>query len=108
MSLSQSRLAYGDCYRLMDQAVANPKGVFVRVDTEAAGIYLRMRLQQARVIDRNDNRKTYEIDHPMYNRSPYDVLVFRAPFTDVDGNTWLRIDKPEATVFEVLPISEED
>lgn len=91
----------------MDQAVADPKGVRVRVESEPAGIYLRMRLHQARTIDRDDNRKTYEAGHPMYGRSPYDALVFRSPFTDTDGAVWLQIDKPEAVVYEVQSLNDE-
>lgn len=106
MSLSPSRGAYGDCYKIMDQAVSDPVGIRIRLRDEAAGVHLRMRMNQARAIDRSDNAKTYDPGHYMYNRSPYDALVFRAPAEDDFGNWWLVVDKPEAVTYEIESLSD--
>lgn len=106
MTLSQSRFAYNDCYEVMNKAIDDPKGIRVRVDDYNAGIHLRMRIHQARSIDRDDNRKTYANDHPMYGRSPYDRLIVRAPVEDIDGNWWVRLDKPEANIYEIESLTD--
>lgn len=77
MSLSRSPLWYGDCYEAMERALEDTKGVRLRVDTEGDANFLRMRLNQARVINREENLRTYAPDHPMYGRSAYDRLIFK-------------------------------
>lgn len=79
MSLSTSRIAYTDCYTILDRAIGDPRGVRLRMDSLNSAIHLRMRLHQARKINRDDNAMTYseQRDHPMFACSIYDPLAIR-------------------------------
>lgn len=105
MSLSNSRLAYDDCYTLLDKALDEPRGIRVEVADESAAIYLRMRIHHARTIDRNDNAKTYPADSPFHGRSPYDILVCRI---ENGGDTvWLYLDKQKVEIGRVESIEDQ-
>lgn len=84
MTISNSRQSYGDCYAAMDQALESEFGVRMRVPTLDAATFLRMRMHQARKINRKDNAATYERGHPMYGASAYDKLIVRIR-TEEDG-----------------------
>lgn len=71
MSLSNSRLAYTDCYEFLDAAIADPQGVRMKLPYNQA-VHFRMRCNHARSIDRRENTLTYPEDHPLYGRSEYD------------------------------------
>jgi hypothetical protein len=75
MSVSNSRLSYLDAYEILDRALDRTVGVRVRQPDLNAATYLRMRLHQARKIDRLDNKSIFEPDHIMHGRSQYDVLI---------------------------------
>lgn len=75
MSVSNSRLSYLDAYEILDRALDRTVGVRVRQPDLNAATYLRMRLHQARKIDRQDNKSIFEPDHIMHGRSQYDVLI---------------------------------
>ncbi len=77
MSLSTSRLAYQDCYDLMDQALADLAGIRLEFEDHNTAIYFRMRLHQARKIDRVDNLDVYDVGHYMHGKSQYDILTMR-------------------------------
>jgi len=78
MSLSNSPLAYADCYDFMDRAINDPIGARVAISTENAAVHMRMRCHQARNINRTENSKTYpNSNHPLNGKSPYDVLVLK-------------------------------
>ena len=91
MSLPTSRGAFGDCYKVLDAALDDEKGVRVEFRTHENANYFRMRLHQARAINRKDNADTYDRDHPLYNASPYDQLVVR--LHAINGSYWLYIEK---------------
>lgn len=96
MSLSTSRHAYLDCLALLDKAMAEPRGIRAEVPTLAAATHLRMRIHQARAIDRNDNAKTYDPDHPLHGRSPYDILVVR--IEETPDRVWLYLDRQQVLI----------
>ena len=52
MSLSNSRHAYLDCFALLDRALEDPRGIRAEVPSLANAIRLRLRIHQARAIDR--------------------------------------------------------
>jgi len=78
MSLNNSRLAYEDCYDILDKALEIDGGVRVEFDNEEDATFHRMRLNQARQLDRTFNRDRYpNPEHPKHRRSDYDGLMFR-------------------------------
>lgn len=103
MVTSTSRLAYGDCYELMDKAIADEKGIKIKFAQGEDAWHFRIRLHTARKIDRLDNKITYDEAHAMYGRSVYDVLTMRIR-TDTDC-VWLRLERIDAREFEVESLS---
>ena len=97
MTVSNSRLAYGDCFDLLDKAIADNKGIRVRFDEWKQANYYRMRLHTARAIDRKDNARTFTEDQPMHGRSIYDTIVGRIK-EDGDGFFWLYLEKVENNI----------
>jgi hypothetical protein len=77
MSISESRLAYIDCFAAMDKAIDDEAGARVPMESMDAATFYRMRCHQARKIDRRRNREIYEEGHLMYGLSIYDKLVIR-------------------------------
>jgi len=77
VSLSTSRLAYTDCFEALDRALEDEKGVRVKATDEGQANHLRMRMHQARKIDRQDNCAIYEEGAPLYARSVYDPLTLK-------------------------------
>lgn len=106
MSASTSRLSYQDAYDILDRAVANEKGIRVHVPDFGAGNNLRLRLHQARKIDREDNRDTYPEDHKLHGRSVYDPLVAR--LKQGHGKWWLYLEKMSAESLTIEPLGEEN
>lgn len=105
MSLSNSRLAYGDCFELLDKALEETRGIRVEVIDLASANYLRMRIHHARTIDRRDNAITYpDRDHPMHGRSPYDILVVRIEEDSTSG--WLYLDKQKVEIGRIEALEE--
>lgn len=113
MSLSDSRLSYGDCYPFLDQALADPKGARVFLDTYKQAFTFRVRLHQARKIDRKDNKEIYfdKPDAPLYGRSVYDALrmrLVRAAPEDGDDAYWLYAEHMTHDPSRVESLSEID
>lgn len=92
MSLPTSRLSYEDCFEAFDRALADPRGVRIKMIDHDKATHLRMRMNYARVIDRKDNAALYadSPDHPMYGRSAYDPLTVR--IKPVGRHFWLYIE----------------
>ncbi len=105
MVTSTSRLAYGDCYDLMDKAIADPKGIKIKFAQEEDAWHFRIRLHTARKIDRLDNMVTYPETHALHGRSVYDALVMRIK-TLTDKVVWLRLERVDGREFEIESLSE--
>lgn len=105
MSISDSHLAYVDCYTHYNQALEDPVGIRIRVENEAAAIFLRMRMHQARKIDRRRNAETYERGHPMHNVSPFDGLTVRIRPHDNGDGYWVVLEKTPMLAGEVESLS---
>jgi hypothetical protein len=91
MPTSTSRLAYEDCYEILNMAVEDEAGARVRVPDRRDAVTLRVRLHTARRIDREENRLTYDKDHPLHGKSVYDKLVVR--IKDLEEAIYLYIEK---------------
>lgn len=79
MSYNKSLLAFDDIREAFEKALSAPKGIRISCSSRGAAVILRSRFNYYRKLDREQNGKTYETDHPMWNRSPYDKLVLRIP-----------------------------
>ena len=103
MTFSTSRLAFDDCFRLFDQALASAKGIKFRVKNRRQAYHYRNRLNHARRLDRRDNLETFiDPTHPMHGRSIYDGLSVVIQF---DGGWWLMVEKVESREFNIEPIT---
>lgn len=105
MSLIQSRQAYSDCREVFDKAIEDSEGVRVPMSTYNDAIYFRMRMHQARAIDRRDNKELYrdQPDHQLYNASQYDRLVVRVK--NVDDRWYVYVEHGGVDVDTVEPLS---
>jgi len=105
MSLPTTRLAYADAYDAFDQALADSVGIRIQFDTEEQAKHFRFRLNYARQMDRDDNRKTYAPDHPLFGKSAYDRLVARIRREQEDGKWYLYLEtslNPDQLVIQSL------
>lgn len=93
MSLPTSLGAYRDCIALYERALEEG-GIRIEVADFNAATYLRMRMHQARSLDRKSNKEIHldEPDHPMYDRSPFDGLACQIRQSAKTGKYWLYID----------------
>jgi hypothetical protein len=83
MPLSNSILSYADCKDLCDRALASERGIKFRTSDEKAANRFMQRLNQHRRLDRNNNRRIFTEADPLYGRSAYDNLEFRARGAEV-------------------------
>lgn len=108
MAISNSRFSYGDCYDLMDKALADPKGIRIKFNSWGDALHFRLRLHTARRIDRKDNLDVFPAEHAMHGKSPYDPLIMRLKRTADGEVTWLRLEKVDAREFEVESLTDGD
>lgn len=99
MTTTNSRLAYVDCYDVFDRALSQEKGIRIKFSNADDAWRFRFRLNTARRVDRQDNRMTYEEDHPMHGRSAYDVLTVR--IRQEKGFFYVRLEKIDAIKYNV-------
>lgn len=112
MSISTSPLSYGDCYAMMDAALADPLGsrIAVRKPTHDASVaeatFLRMRMHQARKLHRDQNAAVYTVDHPMHGCSMYDKLTMR--IKTINGTVYLYLEQQALNIDVGEPLSQVD
>jgi hypothetical protein len=104
MAMNPSRLAYQDCYDLMEKAISSefPSGLRVKFVSENEAVNFRHRLHNARQVDRVDNSKVFPDGHPMFGRSVYDVIICRIRRRG-DGY-WLGLERVDAREFTIEPL----
>lgn len=90
--MSTSRLSYKAEYDLMQQAVDAEKGVRSHIGSREAAMKFRLRLNQARQLDRKLNCETYEPGHALYGGSEFDELIFTVR-QDTDEEWWVYLEK---------------
>jgi hypothetical protein len=105
MAVSTSRLAFSDCFELLERAINDEVGIRVKFASYDDAFNFRLRLHQARRIDRTDNVDSYPEGHPLYGRSIYDQLSCK--IRNFNGGAWLRIERIDARKFEIESLSEE-
>lgn len=104
MSLSTSLLSYKDCLNFMEKALEFKDGARIRMDSESACIHFRMRCQQARSLDREQNAKTYDRDDFMHGKSAYDVMTFR--IYEVEGKWYVYAERVDQSDVEIEGLGE--
>lgn len=91
MSLSISRQSYEDCYAVLDQALEAADGIRVGFNSREEATYFRMRMNQARQLDRKFNNQRYNGDDPRRRRSEYDPLSIRV--RNIGDISWVYVEK---------------
>ena len=113
MPLPLDRKAYADCFEIFDRALASKKGIRVFRESEAAAYYLRNRLNRARSLDAELNRRVYHAqpDHPLYGSSEYYKVIVLAEY-DITRDRWvcvlMRNSFAEADIEEIEPWGDRD
>lgn len=77
MTISNSYNSYADCVEAMDRALADDKGVRIRMKDRNAATFFRMRLHQCRKLSRDRSKDIYDHADPLWGSSVYDPLVVR-------------------------------
>lgn len=60
---------------LMERALQSPKGIRVFFPRLESAVSMRNRMTSLCVRERKKSTRTYPLDHPLYNTSPYDSLA---------------------------------
>ena len=92
MALSNSILAYIDCKEFLERAVDDERGARIPFRTEKEAEYWRMRCNQFRKLDRQQNRQVFELGHKMHGNSEYDGLTMIIRHSQ-DGYAWVYAEK---------------
>lgn len=74
MTMPKALGAYADCEELFEQALANPRGIGITLETPGAATHLRHKLNTFRVRLRKQSQKVYPPEDPKHGTSPYDAL----------------------------------
>lgn len=106
MSQINSILAYGDCQKLFEAALADPKGARACLGTYEACMNMRTRMHYFRNLDRKANQATYPEGHMLHGTSIYDPYVVRDPIKDEDDKWWLYVEPRGATEMVIEGLSE--
>lgn len=93
MTASWDRRAYEDCYELFDKALESPKGVRMKFAKYGDAMNHRLRMNRARQLDRDINRKIHSDDpeHPDYGRSRYSAFTIKIVFDNEKEHWWLML-----------------
>lgn len=108
MPVSSSRLSYSDCFTLFDKALEDTKGARYQVSGGASksdAWYFRLRMHNARQIDRKDNKEIYEVGTKLHGRSIYDPLLIQIK-EDIEGKFWIYVVHTEIDGAEIESLSE--
>lgn len=110
MPVSSSRLSYRDCFTLFEKALEDTKGARFQVnggDIYGDAYHFRLRMHQARSIDRKDNRALHpDPGHPLHGRSLLDPLVIQIKGPDTEGKWWIYVKHTEIDVNDIESLSE--
>lgn len=90
---------------IFEKALDDPKGARVCYADYNLAHQGRSRFQQARALDRAQNRRIYDKTDRLYGKSVYDVLVCRIREDD-SGEWWVYIERHGREILAVEPLSE--
>ena len=106
MSLTSKPAAYRDCYDLFDKAISTPGGVRAPIATYNAARIFQLRMNKARSIERDFNRRAYDRASPLYDTSPWDGYAVCVRGPDAAGEWWIYVEPTgnDAVVAAAEPI----
>lgn len=87
MPSSSSRLSYPDCEIFFNRALEDEVGIRTYFPVKAQAFKFRERCHNFRSILREDNRRMYAVDHPLYGRCEYDPITLTIKATE-DESEW--------------------
>jgi len=105
LALPETMAAYTDCYEIYDRAQHDGKGVRVHVGEQKDAGILRMRMNQARVLQRREAMRMYDRTDARYGKSENDK--FRNTIKeDTEGNWWLYVEPWGLSGLQIESLSE--
>lgn len=107
MGLSRSILAYTDCKEFLERATDAVRGARIPFRDEAAAEYWRMRCNQFRSLDREQNKIIHELGTKMHGVSEYDMLTMTIKYSP-DGFHWVYAEKRMVDHAQIEDIPEDD
>jgi hypothetical protein len=105
LALPNQTAAYEDCEELFDRSFHDSVGARAQFPTEAAAVYMRLRMNHYRTLLRRDSCRTYDKTDPRYNKSIYDKLICRIR-QDTEGLWWVYVERHAQTLGVVESLSE--
>lgn len=105
MSLPHQIEAYEDCFDLFDAALADPKGARACVVTHAKAFHLRMRMNMARYLHRQEAARMYPAGDQRHGKSQYSRLKVVLK-EDTHGEWWVYVERHGTEVAIIEPLSE--
>lgn len=106
MSLPTSIGAYKEEFAVFDRAIDSQNGIRVPVSDANAANHFRMRLHQARQLDRKKNSQIYQPDDPLFRSSIYDPLV--VTITEENGIAYVYLRRSSYVIGQIEDLSGED
>lgn len=100
MALPSTIASYEDCFDLFARAIAKPKGSRALLGSYGDAEHFRMRMHQARKLQRDESMRMYDSNAPQYNKSEFDKLMCRV-CEDAEGRFWVYVI-PHGTLIEVI------
>jgi len=102
MALSESIAAYEDCFEYFERAQASERGIRIIVSDYKQACLLRIRLNQARVLQRREAMRIYEREDPRYGKSENDrYRVTLRPVAEGEEGHWVYIEPWAQAVVDV-------
>lgn len=109
MPVSNSRLSYNDCFTLFEKALEDKKGARFQVNDglhRGDSWQFRLRMHQARQIDRNDNKALHpDPGMPLHGRSEFDPLMIQIK-QDTEMKWWVYVVHTEIDPEQIETLSE--
>jgi hypothetical protein len=91
-------LANEDIRALMDKAVESEKGLRLLLPDRGQCVRVMWQCYNVRRADRKLMCEIYQPEEPQFNKSEYDILVFR--YWELDGQWWLEMAKADPGRFD--------
>lgn len=106
MTLPLTPAAYEDCYKLFALAITYPTGVRTPFPSESAARHFQNRMHTARKLQRDQSRRVYPPDNPLYDTSEFDSLQVQLRFADDEW--WIYVRPHGVKLSHVEIIDEEE
>ena len=106
MALTDSLAAYEDCFQAFERAAKAPKGIRILFESKKTANYFRLRMNNARVLQRKEATRMYERSDPKWGKSEFDKYRIKiVEAAEQTGEWWVYID-PFGMEREIMDIEE--